>query len=480
MKSLEQIITDSWLSAGVVVVFSFLIWGLAQAGALNSVATPVASTQDTNKPSIVLILTDDQRWDTLWAMPTVQDELVKPGINFSNGFVVNSLCCPSRASILTGQYSHSTDVYRNEFPHGAFQAFNDKSTVATWLQEVGYKTSFIGKYLNHYEGPYVPPGWNQWVAFNGLPAYYGYGLTVNGEIRSFGREESDYSTDVLGNEAVSFIRQNQGPIFLVYAPFAPHIPWMPPLRHKDAFADLPRYEPPSFNEEDVSDKPDWVRHLQPLSENYQNGLLEFRRNQYRTLLSVDEVVGQIIQSLKDTGRLNNTMIVFMSDNGYSWGEHRWSSAKETAYEENIRVPFVVRYDALVKNPGTESKQLVLNIDLAPTFAELAKTDAPGAEGASFLSLLAGPDINWRTDFLIEHLKAGNAGNSRKIPTYCAIRNQDFSYVDYKTGEKELYDIVNDPYQLDNLASDPDYQSILEQMRIRTMELCNPLPPGFSQ
>ena len=485
---MASITKRKWLKVGLVFVLSFFLLFPWQVWAINSVPTAPANVENNGTPNIVLILTDDQRTDTLWAMPVVQSELVAKGISFSNGFVVNSLCCPSRSSILTGQYSHSTGVYRNHPPYGGFESFSDKSTIATWLQKAGYTTAFIGKYLNNYVGPYVPPGWDHWAAFNGLPAYQNYALSVNGELERYGRDESDYSTDVLTDKTVSFIMQTKGPIFVHYAPYAPHVPYYPAPRHRDAFSDLPIYDPPSFNEEDVSDKPQWVRNLKEVNR---DGVESTRKNQYRTLLAVDEGVERIIGALKQTGRLENTIIVFMSDNGYSWGEHRWFASKHAAYDEDIGVPYVVRYDALIANPGKESNKIVLNIDLAPTFADLAGVEAPNVDGKSFASILRGDEYPWRTDFLIEHLKdnqravfGGRRGPPAKIPTYCAVRKidefQNLSYVMYKSDEEELYDIANDPYQLDNLASNVDYQSTLEQMRTRTMELCNPLPPRFNE
>ncbi len=469
-----------WFS--VLAFLAFLSLLMLVSVGVNGVTASAPINNSADKPSIVLILTDDQRWDTLWAMPVVQSELVAKGINFTNGFVVNSLCCPSRASILTGQYSHSTGVYRNAPPHGGFESFADKSTIATWLQKAGYKTSFIGKYLNGYyfndQRQYIPPGWDNWVSFASREAgYIGYNLVINGETHYFGRGEEDYSTDVLANEAVSFITQTKGPIFVVYAPYAPHAPWLPAERHRGTFEDLPPHNPPSFDEEDVSDKPTWVRTLDPVGSNE-----AMRKNQYQTLLAVDDGVGSIIEALEKTGRLSNTMIVFTSDNGYHWGEHRWLT-KQTPYEEAIRVPFAVRYDELVKNPGTESKKMVLNIDLAPTFADLAGVTMPKVDGKSFVALLSGNDGVWRTDFLIEHAKDKSRTGERrniaaKIPPYCALRGENFSYVNYKTGEQELYDLFADPYQLDNLAANPAYEGIRDQMNKRTMELCRPLPPGF--
>src|SRR5438105_10197057 len=224
------------------------------------------------RPSIVLILTDDQRWDSLWAMKQTKQLLVKPGVRFHNGFVVDPLCCPSRTSILTGEYSHTTGIYQNEPPHGGFADFKDSSTIATWLQAAGYRTGLVGKYLNGYENDtYIPPGWSQWAAFDGpgylSAAYYHYKLNLDGNVVTEGHAPSDYSTDVLTNHAVSFIRSTSPyqPLFLYYAPFAPHDPAVSAPRYRDRFRNLEPYRPPNFNERNVSDKPAYIRNLPRLS-----------------------------------------------------------------------------------------------------------------------------------------------------------------------------------------------------------------------
>jgi N-acetylglucosamine-6-sulfatase len=439
--------------------------------------THVGAPSGASTPDIVLILTDDQRWDELGPrfMPNVQALLVDRGVTFSNAFVVNSLCCPSRASILTGQYSHTTGVYQNSGDHGGFSVFEDGSTIATWLRDAGYRTSLIGKYLNGYNTSYLPPGWDRWVAFQGADvggAYYEYDLNIDGTLVHHGHEESDYSTDVLASEADSFIRTTDRgqPIFLYFAPFAPHTPYAPAPRHGSAFRHLPPRRPPNFNEEDVSDKPQWVQELPLLSPEKERQAIETRKAQFRTLLSVDDAVDTILTALSGTGRLSNTLVVYMSDNGLSLGEHRWNE-KKAAYEEDIRVPLIARYDPLVPSARTD-RHLVTNIDLAPTFADVAGVEAGDVEGMSLVPLLSSPDpVEWRKDFLVEHL------GGLEIPTYCAVRSAGFSYVSYVTEEEELYDLGLDPYQLVNVAADMAYADVRERMRYRTQVLCDPPPPG---
>ncbi len=442
---------------------------------IRSVAA--AQTGDTEPPSIVFIVTDDQRWDTLDGMPTVRERIAGPGMEFRNAFVVNPLCCPSRASILTGQYSHSTGVYRNSPPHGGFQSFNDSSTLPVWLSEAGYSTGLFGKYINRYrETTYVPPGWTRWVAAmplstdRGDPKYYDYNLNIDGTIERHGSAPEDYLTDVMADHAVSWIRETTGPLFLYFAPKAPHSPATPATRH--AAASVPAWKrPPSFNESDVSDKPAWVRNLSRLTRAQQSKVAAFRADQYRTLLSVDEAVDQILDALEETGRLSTTLIVFTSDNGLTFGEHRWRMNKQAAYEESIRVPFVVRFDPLVSS-GKVDDRMVLNIDLAPTAAEVAGVAAPSVEGQSFLPLLSDADGDWRSDFLIEHV-------GTQLPTYCAVRNERYTYTFYTTKEQELYNLAADPFQLKNVASNANFRQLRRQMRVRLRELCDPPPPGMA-
>jgi N-acetylglucosamine-6-sulfatase len=442
-----------------------------------ALAAPARAAQ----PNIVLIVTDDQRWDTLAHMPTVQSELVGHGVTFQNAFVTNPLCCPSRSSILTGTYSHTNGVYTNAESMGGFKNFRDESTVATWLDEAGYETALMGKYLVGYPGgAYVPPGWDRWVAFrpNDAPpppgsavGYYHYGYNIDGQDFP-SADQTTYSTDFLAEQAVSFLQAAPRPFFLYFTPFGPHAPAVPAERHEQAFSDLAAWRPPSYNERDVSDKPPWVQARSRLGAAERAALDAFRRSQLRSLLAVDEAIGAIIQALSDSGDLANTVILLMTDNGYLWGEHRLKR-KMYPYEESIRTPFVVRYDAVIGAARAEARP-VLGIDVAPTFAALAGIPAPGSEGRSILPLL-GPDegVGWRSRFLVESL----GGPPR---AYCAMRTMRYMFAAYKTGDTELYDLVLDPYQLQNLANERSFRPTVAQLRKGLARLCNPPPPGLSR
>ncbi len=438
------------------------------------------------QPNIVLILTDDQRYDEL-SMPTVQSELMAKGTTFTNGFVVDPLCCPSRTTILTGKYSHSTDIYDNKPPHGGFQTFNadgeESSTIATWLQSAGYHTGLVGKYLNGYfpsNASYIPPGWDSWVAQlidnkeTGL--YKNYYVSNQGTLEFHGNTDADYSTDVLNTYATQFVQNAPAdkPLFLYYAPVAPHLLAPPPQRYRHAFPDLQPLRPPSYNEADVSDKPQYIQDTPLLSTDEQARRDTLRLHQYQSLLAVDDGVKSILNALTASGRLGSTLIVYASDNGLNFGEHRWTE-KKVPYEESIRVPMIVRYDPITQQTARTDSHFLLNVDFAQTFAAAAGVSAPGAEGANFLPLLGGQTSGWRTDFLIEHANATKV----QVPAYCAVRNQWYLYVKYATGEQELYDLANDPYELQNQASNPSYSSVRSTLYARMVQLCTPPPPGFT-
>ena len=434
---------------------------------------PAPARAKGERPSVLLIVTDDQRWDTLWSMPQVRRLLVDRGITFANSFVSSPLCCPSRASILTGAYPHTTGVYTQGLPHGGFKRFNDTTTIATVLHDAGYRTGFFGKYLDSYQSGavsgYVPPGWDRWMAFV-HSQYFEYGLTIDGEVKQFGSSPGDYSTDVLAERTDAFIRRTGGPFFAIFAPAAPHAPATPAPVDADLFSDLEPWSPPSFDEADVSDKPWDVMRLHRLTPVAIAGIEELRRDQYRSLQAVDRAVARLIDALADTGRLENTLVIFTSDNGLLWGEHRWQK-KEMPYEEAIRVPLVIRDDALIADPARTEDRLVGNIDLAPTIAELAGTDLPETEGKSLLPLLTGEQVRWRHALLIEHMKMTNP-----VPTYCAVRTERYLYTTYVTGEEELYDVEEDPYELENLAG---RRPLLEARLATTLRsLCDPPPLGL--
>ena len=425
---------------------------------------------------MVLVVTDDQRWDTLDYMPTVSAELVRKGLMFTNAFVVNPLCCPSRASILTGTYSHANGVWSNSGSHGGIGAFDHRATLATWLDAAGYETMLVGKYLNGYglsfSSPFVPRGWDRWLAFFGAPGYSTYSLTDGTSVRSYGPGGAEgYSTDVLAAEAESFIRSATSPFFLYFAPFAPHtvsrFSVKPAPRHVDAFAGVPYMPPPSVNEADVSDKPELIRRRSTYA---MENLTEVREEQLEALLAVDDAVARMLAALGQTGTLQNTLFIFTSDNGYSWGEHRWDG-KRVPYEESVRVPLVARWDQL-DMPHRVENRFALNIDLAPTITRAAGITVRGRDGRSLLPLLRGDPVAWRSRLLVEHRGA------LLLPSYCAVRSQSWKYVQHRTREEELYDLARDPYELRNLAARPIHRARVMASRLEVQRSsCRP-PSGY--
>ena len=481
------------LTAGIVVLALGVLVGVLVSR--NGSGSGAASR--TTRPNIVLILTDDQRWDQLTHMPTVESQLVGKGVDFTNGFVVDPLCCPSRTTILTGKYSHSTGIYWNDPPHGGFQDFRHEegSTIATWLHTAGYRTALVGKYLNGYEpsdAGHVPPGWDVWDAMalqgegDGEGGYYDYVLSENGRQVPFGSAPADYSTDVLSRLATRFIADTPAaqPLFLYYAPRAPHLPSTPPPRYANACANLKPLRPPSYDQADVSDMPAYVRSVQPMTAGRKALNDRISVDNCRALLGVDDSVKAILDELGRTGRLSNTLVVYASDNGFMLGEHRLTG-KAVPYEESIRVPIVVRYDPVTHEQARTDTHLVLNLDFAQTFAAVAGVPAPGAEGRSLLPLLRNPDTPWRTRFLVEHWEPpltdqpGAPRGDPGRPPYCAVRTTTHMYVKYATGEQELYDVQSDPYELHNLAGDPDDRALLDRLHREMVVLCDPPPPGFT-
>jgi arylsulfatase A-like enzyme len=428
------------------------------------------------RPDILVVVTDDQRWDSLSGMPTVRRELVGKGVTFTRAFAVNPLCCPSRASILTGLNSHSTLVYRNSPPYGGWASFDDSSTLATWLQGAGYRTGYFGKYLNGYRVLDVPPGWDEWFGYE--KGFYDYTVSHDGVARRFGSAPRDYSTDVLTRAARSFVeRGGDEPLLLFYAPYAPHAPATPAPRHVGALPGVRPFRPAAYDEADVSDKPAWMRGHDRLTARERRRMDDLGADMKRSLLAVDDGIEDLLGTLESAGRLSNTLIVFTSDNGLMWGEHRWTDMKSTPYEESIRIPLVVRWDALGE-PSRVEKRLATNLDLAPTFADVAGASAPGVEGLSLVPLLAEEGAAWRSEILLEHLR-GKRDRTRNVPTYCGVRTDRWKYVAYSTYEDELYDLARDPAELSSLAGSDAHRSRLLDLRRDVRRLCDPLPPGLS-
>jgi len=441
------------------------------------------------RPNILFILTDDMRASDLNYMPNTQDLLADQGVKFTNALVTRSLCCPSRATILRGQYAHNHSVWTNVAPAGGFWKFHDQglenSTTATWLDDAGYDTSLIGKYLNGYglyrdghsvSSTYMPPGWDQWHGWDGHYRHTDnkYHIDENGQVVTYYRSDIQ-ETDLYARTAERFIRKTAGgaPFFMYLSPNAPHFPAYYAPRHAGMFSDEQLPRPPSFDEGDVSDKPAWVRNKPLLTSTHISGMTKLYRDRLRALQSVDEMVARLVHTLKDTGELSNTYIVFASDNGLQIGEHRLR-AKGTAYQETVHVPLLVRGPSVPQ--GATRSQMVLNNDFASTFADLSGAKVPSfVDGRSLKPLLStNPPALWRSAFLIEHRQSAEETPSvRAIPNYNAVRTSRYLYVEYlTTGEKELYDLKTDPYELTNIyeSASPTLLSNLKS-RLDALSTC---------
>ena len=458
---------------------------------IGSTAITAPAVGAAERPNIVIIVTDDQRWDALQSMPNVKALLRKQGVNYTNSFVPNSLCCPSRSSTLTGLHSHTTGVWGLTPPNGGFNSFKDQTTIATVLHErAGYRTMLVGKYLNGYpEGhySYVPPGWDRWFSIES-GAYYNYYAADNGR-RSplYGSAPSDYSGRVLKNVALSYLASvpHDQPFLLYFAPSAPHAGIktayaVPDPRDVDALkSTLTPYRPPSYGTKDsVADMPAYIR-----AGTWSAGSVDtFRRRQLESLIGVDRSIGQLMSQLPA-----NTLVIFTSDNGYLWGEHKWHR-KEVPYEESIRVPLIVRWDGHVP-AGSTDPRLALNIDIAPTVAAAAGIDPTsvplGLDRNGSPVLAQGLDLFGAAEhdeFVIEHYD-----NYRAVPPYCGMRTASWMYARYWDGREadpdngfeELYHVATDPYELHNVASDAAWHTNLIHLRERAQAACSPAPPFYS-
>lgn len=455
------------------------------------------------RPNIILILSDDQRWDTVDAthapagesiMPKLRAELGDSGVQFTDAFMTTPLCCPSRSSLLRGQYAHTTGVHSNTGEHGGAGVFDDSVSLGTLLQSAGYRTGFYGKYLNEYNKlwtgsapPYVPPGWNEWHVFKN-PQYFNYTLVRNGEgydhvQQPYGAAAAEYSTDVLRELAKQFIESSVSkgsPFFLYLAPKAPHLPRQPAPRHAGKYAGLRDWRPSSFNEAPllVADMPLWVQNTARLGTNQRDDIDATRISQLEMLQAVDEMIGGstafgiegLMPLLRRLGIADQTLVVYMSDNGYMWGEHR-QTAKNKPYEEAIRAPLFVRYPPLAPLKRVD-QHLVLNIDLCPTFSALAGVERPALafDGHSLERVLDGTAATWRSDFITEGWALGREWVSVREAQWKYIETTDSRVLPLPAIEYELYDVVTDPLEQNNVVNFPVHSERVARMAARLREL----------
>jgi arylsulfatase A-like enzyme len=425
------------------------------------------------KPNIVFIMADDLDYERgNWNRYPNLRALASQGLTFRNHFVSNGLCCPSRASILRGQYCHNTGIFTNEGPHGGFATFRrlgrETSTVGTWLRAAGYRTVLMGKYFNGYEPTSSkPPGWTMWYV-GGKAGYnqFNYDLNENGTIVHYGSAPADYLQDVLRDKALSFIH-GSSPFFLMMWSYTPHGPSPAAPRHIGTFPKVQAPRTETFNEPDVSQQPEWVQRAQVMPPPQVEYLDTHYRKRLQSMLALDETVGAVIKELERTGQLNNTYIIFTSDNGVHLGQHRLGYGKQTGFDEDLRVPLIVRGPGIPA--GRTIDALTVNIDFAPTLAELAGALTPAfVDGRSLVPLLDGtPPRVWRHSLLLEHrhynLTTADADavadgdlaapwEKVRQPSFDGVRTRRWSYMQMVDGEIALYDTTNDPGEHINVAA----------------------------
>jgi N-acetylglucosamine-6-sulfatase len=478
---------------------ALMIGALALAATLRTPETRAQAAAD--RPNIVVVMTDDQRLDTLWSMPKTLSLIGTKGVTFSNALVSFPVCGPSRATFLTGQYAHNHGVLGNAFPLGGHRKLDHSNTLPVWLRGAGYRTAFVGKYLNGYgteDRHEIPPGWDDW---QGLTSnrYYGFELNDNGILRSFGATESEYQTDVLAARARDVIRRHahdgaEQPLFLYVATQAPHSgrnsdsirddPALAHLnqpfgaraaRHLGQFADLQLPKTTTYGEKFVEDKPAHVQTLDAIASETTFGIEAHYRAKLEMLQAVDDLVEGVVIALAESGMADRTVLIFTSDNGFFHGEHRLVTGKQLPYDEALRVPLLVRGPGFPA--GKSATQLVSNVDLAPTIVELAGAVA-GREmdGRSLVRLANNPSSGRARSLLLESggsiSEDEGEGESREVD-YRGLRQERHHYVEYETGEAELYYLVSDPEQALNRIDDSGLSGVRERLRalLRTEEDC---------
>jgi N-acetylglucosamine-6-sulfatase len=440
---------------------------------------PYGGPGDSPKPNFVFIFTDDMRKDDLAYMPKTRNLIGSQGMTFNNAYVPLASCCPSRASVLRGQYVHNHKVWAStpNGPNSGWEGWrvqgHESDNLATHMLGGGYRTGLFGKYMNGYKSTGAPPpGWSDFFAKNLGSGYFNYSVNDNGVTRSYGSAPADYLTDVLSTESQQFIQQSvsQSKPFLLYvAPNAPHEPSTPAPRHVNSFNGEPAPRLASYNETNVSDKPPWISSLPTISSTEAAAIQTRHENRVETLQAVDEMVEALVNKLSATGQLSNTYIVFTSDNGWQHGEHRIAKLKERPYEESSHMPLLIRGPVVAASSTADS--LVTFPDFMPTFLELGGIAIPSyVDGTSVVPLLNGTvndkdtvTDDWRNAILLE-------GHAPRLPErdYFAIRTAaGLKYIEYRSGFKEFYDLASDPYEMNSTPSSAPAAVVDRLQRLKT-------------
>ncbi|MCB0874941.1 MAG: sulfatase [Solirubrobacterales bacterium] len=487
---------------------------LCAASVLFLLALPAgasAAGQD-GRPNVLVIMTDDQDFRSMPVMPQTERLIGEAGVTFDRSFVNYPLCCPSRATFLTGQYAHNHGVLWNNWPWGGYRMLDGSETLPVWLSRAGYRTIHIGKYLNEYgeEDPTeVPRGWDDWHGGVDPTTYDYYGMTINhnGKPKTYPRKPRNYSTNVytrLANRAIGTSSRSKKPFFINLAPNAPHTvaiqsgatiegsPALPPPRYRDVFADEPMPLYPNFNEEDISDKPTSIASYFPtqMTMQQQLELQDHWRGRMGSLLGIDDMVKEVVAKLRRTGEFKNTVIIFTSDNGWILGEHRLrdpvtengkaAGVKYVPYEGSSRVPLMIEGPGFPA--GRKVEGVTTNADLARTILDVAnaRSESPlKLDGLSLRRAARSPKELRDRGVFIE-----TAPNPRAVPTYISVRTKRYRYDLQEDGQEGLYDLKLDPWEMDSVHADPRYAEIKDILRTAAEDLADcegascrkPVPP----
>jgi N-acetylglucosamine-6-sulfatase len=434
------------------------------------------------RPNVIVIDTDDQNASDMFVMQKTLSLLGAHGTTFQNSYVSYPLCCPSRATFLTGQYAHNHGVVTDN----QYGVLDNSNTLAVWLNNAKYRTAMVGKYLNGYgvvNRREIPPGWRQWFALTGGTEQkrYGFDLNENGKVRYYPRKRQNYIDDVLGakvNELLKAWAPSPKPFFLYYNPNNPHgeralPPWStrdpePAPRYLGSFGDIGVPRAPNFDEPDMKDKPEQIQALPRLSDDLIADLDRRYRGRLESLLSVDDEVKRIVGLVRKFGDKRKTFFIFTSDNGLEMGAHR-IQFKNFLYEEGERVPLIIRGPGVPENVTRD--QLVANIDLAPTIVAITKAQPLRVmDGINLLPLTRDPTSDIGRDLLFESTDLGIYG----------IRRGPWAYNRYSNGDEELYNLNTDPYELESLGKDQAYADLraslaaeLERLKTCSGASCHP-------
>lgn len=489
MSSKSKILLGA--AAVVVVIAGIVVVNRGGTRANNGLAV---STRKGGAPNIVVIMTDDQTLESMRVMTNVNALIGAQGTTFTNYFSSFPNCCPSRATYLTGQFSHNNGVQDNLPPFGGFKKLKSDETLPVWLHRAGYQTTHIGKYLNTWgsDGNIgAPPGWDHWFGLIDPSTYhyYNYSVSIDGVKRDYGTAEEDYQTDVLGAEAVRVITEgarSDKPWFVSLAPLAPHAQERetadgganeakrdpskfgdtfptPANKYKGTMAAEALPKPPSYNQKDVSRSPAWVQALPPIGKGTEALIEQEYRQELESLKSVDEWVGKIFETLTQTKQLDNTVVLFTSDNGFYHGEHRIGFVKFYLYEPGVHLPLLARGGPFTA--GKKVEDLVGNVDLASTILKLAGATSPlTLDGRDIAPLVANPGKGKGRGMLLENL--GKKGSTHTE----GIRTERFKYLTNERGEEELYDLKIDPDETDNRAADPEMARFKQDLADRLTRL----------